>query len=246
MISVCMATHNGGKYIKEQIDSILPQLTCEDEVIVSDDGSSDDTVKIVEGYKDARIKVLHYKQEENVPKWLKSSFYYATMNFGNALNNAKGDIIFLCDQDDVWYPDKVRKMGECLKTYFIVKHDYSIINGDGLLVKERYYNPAMETNRSLFHLLKYLPFRGCCMAFRRDVLTDSLPFPRKCYQHDSWIGMMAKVYKRDFCYLDEPLIYHRIHSNNVSELRSPNSVRYKLKYRLNLVFQILSRILFGT
>lgn len=60
MISVCMATYNGGKYIKEQLDSILCQLSPEDEVIISDDGSIDDTLEIVRAYNSPCIKVFKH------------------------------------------------------------------------------------------------------------------------------------------------------------------------------------------
>ena len=100
MISVCMATHNGGKYIKEQIDSILVQISNEDELIISDDSSTDDTVEIIKKIKDKRIKLF-----EN------NKFFSPNLNFENALLHSKGDIIFLSDQDDIWKKDKVKIMG---------------------------------------------------------------------------------------------------------------------------------------
>lgn len=95
MISVCMATYNGEKYIKEQIDSILKQLGSDDELVISDDGSSDGTIDIILGYHDPRIHLY------------KGSFHSPAFNFENALKNATGDFIFLSDQDDIWYDNKV-------------------------------------------------------------------------------------------------------------------------------------------
>ena len=65
MISVCMATYNGERFIKEQIDSILPQLSQDDELIISDDGSTDRTLEIIASYKDERIKVFHHLNPTN-------------------------------------------------------------------------------------------------------------------------------------------------------------------------------------
>ena len=96
MISVCMATYNGENFIKEQIDSILPQLSDDDEIVISDDGSTDKTVDIIENYGDSRIKLLKY-----------NSFRSTIYNLENALKDSKGDVIFLCDQDDKWNEDKV-------------------------------------------------------------------------------------------------------------------------------------------
>lgn len=108
MISVCMATYNGGRFIKEQIDSILPQLSQYDELIVSDDGSTDRTLEIIASYKDERIKVFHHQKTGN--KYYPTlKVCYSTNNFENALKQAKGDYIFLCDQDDIWEKNKVEE-----------------------------------------------------------------------------------------------------------------------------------------
>ena len=97
MISVCMATYNGEKYIREQMDSILQQLGEGDELIISDDLSSDKTVEIIKSYKDKRIKLYIHGDNHGFVR-----------NFENALVHADGDIIFLSDQDDIWMPDKVK------------------------------------------------------------------------------------------------------------------------------------------
>ena len=239
MISVCIASHNGSKYIKEQIESILPQLETEDEIIVSDDGSTDDTIAILKQLNDFRIKIFYYKQPDNPLNGSQKCIRFATKNFENALSKASGDIIFLCDQDDVWYPEKINTCKEMLKQYDIIKHDYSIIDENGKLVQERVYNAATQRNRSLYHLWSKLPFRGCCTAFKRQVLSKALPFPADCLQHDTWIGMVARISGFQFDYLDQPLIYHRHHSKNASELTVPNSLIYKIKYRLKLLSQII-------
>ena len=97
MISVCIATYNGEKYLRKQLDSILNQLEYNDEVIISDDGSSDETLNIISSYNDKRIHVFHNKGEHGVVK-----------NFENGLNHVLGDYIFLCDQDDIWKSNKVQ------------------------------------------------------------------------------------------------------------------------------------------
>ena len=103
-ISVCIASYNGEKYIKEQLNSILCQLEERDEVIISDDSSTDNTVQIIESFKDKRIKIFREQK-------FKSPIY----NFENAISKATGDIIFLSDQDDIWHKAKVHK----IKQYFL-------------------------------------------------------------------------------------------------------------------------------
>ena len=98
-ISVCMAVYNGEKYIREQIASILGQLAPGDELIISDDGSSDGTLDEARAFGDARIRLLANQLDRGY-----------SGNFENAIRHAGGDIIFLSDQDDVWLPGRVEKM----------------------------------------------------------------------------------------------------------------------------------------
>ena len=95
MISVCIATYNGAEYLREQVESILSQLEEEDEIVVSDDSSTDTTIEILQSFGDRRIKIF-----KNPAKGF-------VRNFENALRQAQGDFIFLSDQDDVWLPNKV-------------------------------------------------------------------------------------------------------------------------------------------
>jgi len=108
-ISVCMASYNGEKYIRQQIDSILPQLGESDELIISDDSSTDDTISVVKSINDNRIKLIKDQK-----------FKSPVSNFENAIKNATGDFIFLCDQDDIWQPNKVESVLPFLKQYDLV------------------------------------------------------------------------------------------------------------------------------
>lgn len=112
LVSVCMATYNGGRYIREQVDSILHQEFKENqnvelELVVSDDGSTDDTIEILESYHDVRIKIFQHHNKRKY-KYLNAT-RACKCNFENAMSKAKGDYIFLSDQDDVWYPWKIDK-----------------------------------------------------------------------------------------------------------------------------------------
>ena len=115
MISVCMATYNGERYIKRQIDSILYQLGEDDELIISDDGSTDRTLEIIKKYNDSRIKIYEHIKKAELSKVKKlRNFYYATSNFENALIHSRGEYIFLADQDDIWESEKVTSTSSCL------------------------------------------------------------------------------------------------------------------------------------
>lgn len=120
LVSVCMATYNGGKYIREQVDSILNQEFKENpnvelELVVSDDGSTDDTLQILESYRDPRIKIFNHQNKKKY-KYFNAN-RLASDNFGNALMNAHGDYLFFSDQDDIWMPSKLDKSLTILREY---------------------------------------------------------------------------------------------------------------------------------
>lgn len=200
-----MATYNGEKYIKEQLESILCQLGSDDEVIISDDMSSDETLSIVKSFDDPRIKIYIHKDNHGFVK-----------NFENALNYASGDYIFLSDQDDVWLPNKVKKSIEALKHYDFVVSDCVTINEDEEIISEsriRDYN----IKTGFWRLMIKTRYLGCCMAFNKNVLRAVLPFPRNSYlmEHDLWIATVSERYFKTSL-IKEPLIKYRRHGLNAS------------------------------
>lgn len=243
MISVCMAAYNGERYIRQQIYSITTQLSDSDELIISDDGSSDGTVGIIQEIcnKDRRIKLLHHKRDYRLTNIKHSkSFYLVTSNFENALKEAKGDYIFLSDQDDIWAENKVSKSVEALKNYDLVMTNYAVIDGDGNIVNSRFLSSCPVSTTSLLVNVIKSKFLGCTMAFSKKALKKSLPFPQKLIGHDLWIGCLN--YK-NMLYIEEPLQLYRRHGKNVSTCaeKSTNSLLYKIEYRIIFLKQILGR-----
>ena len=230
MISVCMATYNGARFIKEQIDSILPQLGAGDELIISDDGSTDGTLELIEGYKDARIKIFHHQREKS--KYFPNmGVTYASFNFENALKNAKGDFIFLSDQDDIWLPNKISICSELLKNNDYVMTNLSYISEHGELLKEKLYKKKPISKNPLRNYM-HLNFWGCCVCFNRKILEKALPFPKTVCLHDFWIGLVAKKFGK-LGWIETPYVLHRIGSQNTSTggKKSKNTFLEKLLYR---------------
>ena len=203
MISVCLATYNGEKYIKEQLLSILPQLQESDEVIISDDGSTDQTISIIEEMQSSRILVIKNNGKHGF-----------TGNFENALNHAKGDIIFLSDQDDVWNEDKVLLSIEALKDADLAVSNAEIVDGELNQTHPSHFN-LYNVKSGFFINFASTRYIGACMAFKRSILEKALPFPDKhiyC-QHDWWIAMIAEYYYK-VTLIDKTLIKYRRHENN--------------------------------
>ena len=137
VVSVCMATYNGERYIRQQIDSILSQLELSDELIISDDGSTDSTLEIIKSYHDIRIKVFHHQQSASHNKSYQTNIN-VTANFENALRHSKGEYVFLSDQDDIWVHNKIIKMRHVLeKCGGVVMSSFTVIKSDGSVKKER-------------------------------------------------------------------------------------------------------------
>lgn len=241
MISVCIATFNGEKYIKDQLLSILSQLSDEDEVIISDDGSKDKTLDIVNGLSDRRIHIYKHEKKQSLNNKYLSAFYFSSYNFENAISKAKGDVVYLADQDDIWSADRIKRTLPYFNKYDFLMCNYAIIDACGNVVNKKYLHSNPIGGNLIWNLWK-IPFRGCCMAFKRDVLAKTVPFPRNCINHDIWIGLLLthKGYKCKF--VDEPLHFYRDHTTNVSSVvgKSPNPLYFKIWYRLRFLFQVLS------
>ena len=232
-----MATYNGEKYIKEQIDSILPQLGEGDELVISDDGSADRTVEIIESYKDPRIRLYHH-----VKKSSKYLIDYSTHNFENAISHAKGQYIFLSDQDDVWLPEKVDRMIKALEHYEVVVSDCLVVDESLNEIAPSYFSKVHAKNGMIRNIIKS-SYIGCCMAFRREILNEAFPFPKSGVGHDLWIALIGSMYYNVFL-LPEPLLLYRKHGNNVtpSGMKSNYSLGYRISYRLLIVQAIIKSL----
>lgn len=237
MISVCVATYNGEKYIREQLVSIIAQLGPNDEVIVSDDGSVDCTLDIISGIGDSRIRVLHHDKLVRFPH----TFDYTTHNVENALYHAKGDFIFLADQDDVWLPGKVNVMSSALRDHLLVLSDCKVTDASLRIMHESYF----ELNDSRPGVLRNLirnSFLGSCMAFRRELFDSALPFPAHTVPHDIWLGLLACL-RGKVAFVNQPLLFYRRHEATVSSScrQSSFSLMFKVKYRLLCFWALLKR-----
>lgn len=229
-VSVAMATYNGEKYIEQQIDSILLQLGSDDELIISDDHSSDQTIAIIERYikNDRRVK-LFMNEESGV-----------TSNFENAIKRTQNDIIFLSDQDDVWKPEKV----STVKAYYEKNPNVQMIMSD-ITVVDNQLNTTIDSfyefRGSRAGVLKNIvknSYIGCAMSFRKELKKKILPIPRNVPMHDMWIGLVADMNKSALL-IPEKLIYYRRHDATVTSVENTSSLKEKVLWR----FQISSLLL---
>ena len=236
MISVCIATYNGERFILKQLQSILPQLSADDEIIISDDNSSDKTVEVINSIQDSRIHLFNHKPAI-CPKFIIDN---STHNFENALLHAKGDVIFLSDQDDYWLPEKVSIMLQQLEYSDLVISN-CIIGDKNLKPTQKLYSDIRNFKTGLFSNIIQSHYLGCCMAFKRNVYIKAVPFPKHGVAHDLWLGMIAEQHFK-VKYISRPLSIYRRHEKTVTASGKSNntSMSFKIKYRLYIVKALLA------
>ena len=136
-VSVCMATFNGAPYLREQLDSILSQLHPADELIISDDHSTDDTRAIIESYRDARIRLIVNPGKRGHVR-----------NFAHAMAHATGDFIALSDQDDIWVENRLERMLDQLRLmprYSLLVGEFTEFGRDQDRTTLRWLGPSPKT-----------------------------------------------------------------------------------------------------
>lgn len=229
-ISVCIPTYNGALYIEEQLISILQQLDADDEIIVSDDHSTDSTIQKILDMKDPRIKI-------SMNEGIRGPVY----NIENALKQAKGELIFLADQDDIWYPEKISVMMPLLEKYDLIVSDATVIDQKGNIIYPSFF-VANKSARGLLRNWYRNSFLGCCMAFNRKILNYVLPFPSGIAMHDIWIGLNTVLIGK-YNLLPRPLIHYRRHDSNASpgSEKSGFTISYMIRYRLFMMYHVLLR-----
>lgn len=213
MISIAMATYNGEKFIREQLDSILAQTITDWELIVCDDVSTDSTIAILEEYakKDGRIQI--HKNKVNLG---------FKRNFEKAISLCSSDYIALCDQDDIWYSNHL----EVLYNQ-IGNHSLSIGNSDIVDVNNQYLNKRMsdtdgihfipeDTKLLLYREFFYAnPFQGASMLLKKDFALSCIPIPNEVHYHDTWISICA-CFADGLIYTYTPITRYRQHGKNVT------------------------------
>ncbi len=232
-----MATYNGEEFLLEQLRSILAQTRIPDEVIICDDCSADQTVDILQNFIETNglSNWFVFENQENVG-YLK--------NFREAMTRAAGDIVFLCDQDDVWENEKIALMVSEMErnpSILALACNYRLIDGDGDPLESstrKYYNPPRKKTSDAISLVKsgkmlyYNIAQGCACAYRRK-LVDMYCAVEECWilPHDWALNLLA-YQEQGMYFLDRELLLYRIHGKNRFGISSSWQVIYNRIPRL--------------
>ena len=183
-VSVALVTYNSHRFLRPQIDTILANLGPDDEIVVSDDGSTDDTLDILNEYasKDSRFRIFQIEHRG------------CNGNYENAIAQCAGDIIFLSDDDNVWEPNKVKTVLKAFeenpKVWF-VQHDCEITDGELNQISPSFFQ-TRKARPGLIRNIMRVSYGGSLIAFKREMLNYALPFPKKMpVAYDEWLGLIA-------------------------------------------------------
>jgi glycosyltransferase involved in cell wall biosynthesis len=216
-ISVAMATYNGGKYLVEQLDSILSQTHKPAEIIVCDDQSTDNTPEILEEYRSKGL--LNYYINDQRLGFIR--------NFKKAVSLCNPEnYIALSDQDDIWLPSKLSSAVSCLKNIdgdnspAIVYSDLILVDQDKNLINPSFRNELGQGGYN--YCLETLFFgcfvNGCTMLMNPAMRSYFHTIPDEgALNHDTWISMIAYTFGKANIVL-EPQVYYRSHANNATEV----------------------------
>lgn len=225
--SVVIATYNGEKYIEEQLLSILGQDEKPDEVIITDDGSNDRTLDIVRGFISDNGLTGTWKLIHNSNKGISGNFF-------NGIAHSTGDIVYLCDQDDTWNTDKIRKMQALFekdKSLSCVISSIDYIDSKGHIIKCKTAFSSRKTHEVSFEeMLCVCSYLGMASAFRRDVI-DSVNYKLGYETSHDWALFISALKKGKVVFYGTPLVKYRLHGNNASGVTG-NTLSQK---RLNLI-----------
>lgn len=218
-VSVALCTRNGSRFIREQLESILAQSVRPDEVVVSDDDSGDDTLRLVESVfarhaaDGVSSRILRHAPPLGV-----------TRNFESAISACTGDLIVLSDQDDVWHPDRIERMAAefaARSELLLAFSDARLVNADGAFLGESLFQGLgireadkreLRDGDAYGVLLTRNLATGATMMFRRELAALAAPFPES-WLHDEWLAVMAAATGR-IRLLDDLLIDYRQHGRN--------------------------------
>jgi glycosyltransferase involved in cell wall biosynthesis len=230
-VSVVLASYNGEKFIKRLLESILQQTRLPDEIVIVDDNSTDATFQVIENFiqsneNKTRLQFRLFKNENNLG--------FAN-NFRKALSYARGDLIVLADQDDIFLTNKIEKIESHLNTNEQIKifiSAYKMIDENDKIISDS--KPFKKNKIVTFHeLVKGNSYPGCSLAFRSELMSTFDYFDDSIFTHDWFLLILTSIYFPSSIFFDSnSLLHYRMHGSNTLGMNFKNEIRFSLKERV--------------
>ncbi len=241
-VAIALASFNGAKYIEEQIVSIQANTYEDWQLIISDDGSTDNTLDIIKKLQINDPRIVLLESETPLPLGF-------CQNFNKILTyifKHQYDVFFLSDQDDLWRPEKLATQLEMLsdqKIPQLIYTDLEIVDKN-IIKKETSYFQFHNINPEQGQILQYLLIEncitGCTISGNRKLLESALPFPKTVYNHDWWLALIASC-TGSISYINQPLTKYRQHSSNQIGGNSIIEILLSRNKNINMIFKKHSR-----
>ena len=227
-ISIVMSVYNGAEHLSMQLDSIVNQTRKADEIIVIDDNSSDNSYEIINTFKEQykTIEWIIIKNEKNLG-WRR--------NFFTGINMASGDIVFPCDQDDIWKINKLERMGNVMlsnSNISVLTSNYCAFyeNRQSRIIGPNRNNGFIIKNKINSHFLD-VPFPGCTFCLRSSFIKRISSQWEENYPHDAFYWRYSLI--EENCYsLNEDLIYWRKHADSTFSVESKRNKNRQQKIKM--------------
>jgi len=208
LVSIALCTYNGEEFLKEQLDSLIAQTYRNLEIIVVDDCSTDSTIGILSEYADQHPLIQLFRNEKNLGY---------TQNFEKALRLCKGEFIAICDQDDIWLPEKISLQVDAIKTNLLIYHDSEFIDAQGgamgLRISDK-FNFYRGSDPTVFLYLNCIS--GHSILMKSSLLKAALPFPVG-FHYDQWLAFIA-AFTGSVDHLEKCLVKYRQHDKNSTDI----------------------------
>ena len=233
LIAILMATFNGEKYIREQLDSLISQSCADWTLFVNDDGSSDSTLKILSEYSrlDNRIVVLDLSKKGD-----------ACSNFLSLLAEVDAQYYMFCDQDDIWHDDKIEVSLSAMRNDkpMIVHTDLRMVDAQGHCIAESFWKNSRIFPHAITEFRHYASTcvaTGCTMLFNRSAKDCVVFNPRHARMHDAWVTLCVAKQGGIVLALSRPTIDYRQHDSN--SIGAPDQKRFTFRYKLLNIKRII-------
>ena len=224
-VQILLATYNGAKFLCDQLDSILHQEYKSWEILIHDDGSVDDTIKILNEYQNNYPQKIRLLIDQRIFSSASENFFHLIAN-----RSKEANLYCLCDQDDIWHKNKLNRIVEIFiskdnQEPLLIHSDLSLVDDKGKLL-EKSHNKLInfqKNNITKEKALYYNPVPGCAMSLNA-ALANKLSYCRHMVMHDWWILLSALEENATLIYIKFPLVKYRQHSENILGYKKLNII----------------------
>lgn len=206
LVSIVMCVYNGEGFLQEQLESVLNQTYSNYELLILDDRSTDNSVSLIKTYQETNNRIRLIQNSTNIG---------FNRNFEKGILLSQGELISICDQDDIWLPEKIEELVTNIGSAKLIYSNSELINEQGSSLNRTLDYKLIHVDNPCFKAFLDSNFiTGHTCLFRRELIKDILPLPENVTYYDKWIGLVA-AYVGEVKYYNKVLTKYRVHANSV-------------------------------